>query len=201
MIRKCSLIMPIEDLINKAQANNIEAFEELVALYQDRVYTHCRHLANDPHDAQDLAQDVFIQAYKSIKSFRKDADFGTWLHKIAVNLWINKCRKNKKIIAFSLDEPIFTGDGELMRELAASEDSPLDKAEQVEIRDIIIRAFNNLVPEFKTALVLREFEGYSYEEIASILGCSLGTVKSRINRGRKKLQKELELLGFRSVNR
>lgn len=173
------------------------AFEELVVLYQDRVYTHCYHLSNDAHDAQDLAQDVFLQAYRSIKSFRKDANFGTWLHKIAVNLWINKCRKNKKVIAFSLDEPIFTGEGELIRELAASADSPLAKVEQVEFREVIMKAFNNLIPEFKTALALREFDGYSYEEIASILGCSLGTVKSRINRGRKRLKRELESLGYK----
>jgi len=189
--------MPVEKLINKAQANNIEAFEELVVLYQDRVYTHCYHLANDPHDAQDLAQDVFVQAYKNIKSFRNDADFGTWLHKIAVNLWINHCRRNKKIVAFSLDGPISTGDGELIRELAAGEDTPLEKVERTEFNEIVTRALNNLVPEFKTALVLREFEGYSYGEIAKMLGCSLGTVKSRINRGRKALKKELEHLKYR----
>jgi RNA polymerase sigma-70 factor (ECF subfamily) len=189
--------MPIDELINQAQANNTAAFEELLLLYQDRVYTHCFHLANNPHDAQDLAQDVFIQAYRNIRSFRKDADFGTWLHKIAVNLWINNRRRNKKIIAFSLDEPVATGDGEVIRELAANEDSPLDKVEQIEFSEMVNRALNQLIPEFKTVLVLREFEGYSYEEIAGILDCSPGTVKSRINRGRKALKKELEQLELR----
>jgi RNA polymerase sigma factor (sigma-70 family) len=88
----------ITNLIEKVQKGNLDAFEELVLQYQDRVYSHCCLLSHNPDDAQDLAQDVFVQAFKGIKSFRNDADFGTWLHKIAVNLWINYQRKNKKVI-------------------------------------------------------------------------------------------------------
>ncbi len=182
----------VKDLLERAQRDDLDAFEELVLLYQDKVYSHCRYLSGNPEDAQDLAQDVFIQAFKGLRSFRQDADFGTWLHRITVNLWINFCRRNKKVVTLSMDEPLDTGEGELARELAASEESPLERVERYEFNMAVERALNQLVPEFRTALVLREIEGYNYDEIASALGCSLGTVKSRINRGRKALKKELE---------
>lgn len=186
--------MDIKELINRSRQGDLEAFEALVVLYQDRVYTHCVHLTNNPHDAQDLAQDVFIQAYKNIASFRNEADFGTWLHRIAVNQWINICRRNKKLIAFSLDEPLQTREGELQRELAATEDNPQDKVERSEDIIFLQTALNKISPEFKTALVLRDLEGYSYDEIATMINCSIGTVKSRISRGRNALKKELARL-------
>lgn len=184
-------MVPVNDLIKEAQAGSLAAFEELVLLYQDRVFTHCCHLANNNYDAQDLAQDVFVQAFRSIRSFRQEADFGTWLHRIAVNLWINWCRKNRKAILLSLDEPLLLGEQELNRELAAGQDSPLEALERAELNEQLYQALNRLHPEYKAVLVLREMEGYSYEEISILLGCALGTVKSRINRARKALFKEI----------
>lgn len=185
-------LVPVSDLIKEAQAGSLEAFEELVLLYQDRVFTHCFHLANNNYDAQDLAQDVFVQAFRNVRSFRQEADFGTWLHRIAINLWINWCRKHKKISVLSLDEPLVLGDQELNRELAAGQDSPLEILERAELNEQVRQALNRLHPEYKAVLVLREMEGYSYEEIAGLLGCSLGTVKSRMNRARKALLKEIK---------
>lgn len=182
----------VKDLIEKAQQGDLSAFEELVLKYQDKVYSHCRYLAANPDDAQDLAQDVFIQAFKGIKSFRHDADFGTWLHRITVNLWINFCRRNKKVVTLSIDEPIYARESELTRELAASEEGPMEKVERREFNTMVQSALSRILPEFRTVLILRELEGYNYDEIAAALGCSLGTVKSRINRGRKSLKKELE---------
>jgi len=185
------LIPPVEELIKKSQQNDLLAFEELVSLYQDRVFTHCCHLTGNEHDAQDLAQDVFVQAFTKIKSFRFSANFGTWLHRIAVNLWINHVRRNRKVIAFSLDEPLSNGEGLLFRELAASQENPLDELERRELKNLLNSALDRLHYDYRIALVLRELEGYSYEEISSITGWSLGTVKSRISRGRKALKKEL----------
>jgi RNA polymerase sigma-70 factor (ECF subfamily) len=181
----------VKDLVERAQHDDLVAFEELVLIYQDRVYSHCYNLAGNPEDAQDLAQDVFIQAYKNIRSFRQDADLGTWLYRIALNHWINLCRK-KKLAVFSLDEPLAAEEGKVFRELAASDESPLEKVERSEFNAMVAHALKLLLPEFRIALVLRDIDGYNYEEIASILKCSLGTVKSRINRGRKALKKELE---------
>jgi len=181
----------VKDLIEKVQCGDPEAFGDLVSLYQDRVYTHCHYLAGNAEDAQDLAQEVFLQAFKGIGSFRHDADFATWLHRIAVNLWINFCRRNKKIISFSLDEPLSTREGEITRELASADD-PLEQIGKLEFNSMVAAALNRILPEYRTALVLRDIEGYNYDEIAGLLDCSLGTVKSRINRGRKALKKELQ---------
>jgi RNA polymerase sigma-70 factor (ECF subfamily) len=182
----------VKDLIVKAQEDDLDAFGELVLIYQDKVYSHCHYLAGNPEDAQDLAQDVFVQAFKGIRSFRNDADFRTWLHRIAVNLWINLCRRNNKVVTFSLDEPLAVREGEFSREIAASEEGPLEQVERSELNAVIGTALNTLLPEYRTVLILREIEGYNYDEIAAMLECSLGTVKSRISRGRKALKKELE---------
>lgn len=188
-----------EGLVEKARQGDIKAFEELVVLYQDRVYAQCRQLTGDAVDAEDLAQEVFILAYRGIASFRLEADFGTWLHRIAVNTWINHQRRKKNVIAFSLDEPLETGDGEVSREIAASDDGPQEHLEQVEFREVVDQAFKRIQPEYRAALILREIEGYNYDDIAHLLDCSLGTVKSRINRGRKALKKELEKLGLHNI--
>ncbi len=186
-------MVPVNDLIKEAQAGSLEAFDELVLLYQDRVFTHCCHLANNSHDAQDLAQDVFVQAFRNVRSFRQEADFGTWLHRIAINLWINWCRKHRKAVLLSLDEPLLFGEQELNRELAAGQDSPLEALEKTELKEYLHQSLNRLHPDYKAVLVLREMEGYTYEEISSLLGCSLGTVKSRIYRARKALLKEVTM--------
>jgi RNA polymerase sigma-70 factor (ECF subfamily) len=180
-----------EELIVASQKGDMSSFEELLILYQDRVYTHCLHLTGNAQDAQDLAQDVFIQAFRKINSFRGDADFGTWLHRIAVNLWINQFRKNNKLSVVSYDEPVSTGDGEMTRELITTEDSPQELVEASERAFIVQSALAKLPEEFKVVIVLRDLEGYRYEEIAEMVSCSLGTVKSRINRGRKLLRKLL----------
>lgn len=184
----------IKDLVDRSQRKDLRAFEELVVSYQDKVFTQCVRLAGNRDDAQDLAQEVFLQAFKGIKSFRNDADFGTWLHRIAVNSWINQQRRNKKVIAFSLDEPKIIDDSEVNREIAAGNDSPLERIERLEFNELIYRALQKLQPDFRTVLVLREFEEYSYEEIANVMGCSLGTVKSRINRARRELRKILNVI-------
>lgn len=181
-----------KELVDKARNGNIRAFEQLVTAYQDRVYAHCYQLTNNFDNAQDLAQDVFIQAFKGIKSFRNEADFGTWLHRITVNSWVDFQRKQYRLKSVSLDEPLENGDNGLLREIAASEESPLEMVERQELSEMIKLALNHLLPEYRTVLLLREVEGYSYDEMASMLGCSLGTVKSRISRGRRDLKKELD---------
>jgi len=180
------------DLVVKAQRGDIAAFEELVILYQDKVYSHCHYLAGNPDDAQDLAQEVFVQAFRGIRSFRRDAEFGTWLHRITVNLWINFCRRQRKVTTISIDEPLPTREGEMKRELADEAESPQETVERYEFNQMVARALDRIPVDFKLALILRDVEGYNYEEIAAMLDCSLGTVKSRISRGRQALKKELE---------
>jgi len=184
----------IRELVKQAQKNDLGAFEELVRIYKDRIYGLCYQLTNNQADAQDLAQEVFIRAYTGLASFRNEADFGTWLHRIAVNQWINFKRKQKRHTLISLDAPIQTSEGEMTREVAVTEEDPQEIYEQMELQGFVRKALDQLSTEHRTVLVLRELQGYSYDEIASVVGCTLGTVKSRINRARQALKEMVNAL-------
>lgn len=182
-----------KELVFRAQQHDRSAFEELVRAYKDPVYLLCYRLTNNHADAQDLAQDVFIKAYTGLHAFRNEADFGTWLHRIAVNQWINISRKNKGNNIISIDAPVAMNQGEeMLREIAATAEDPQQIYDQVELQNIVREAMDRLLPEHRAVLVLREFQGHSYEEISSIVGCSLGTVKSRINRARQALKEKID---------
>ncbi len=174
-------------LVKKAQKNDLPAFEELVNIYQNKVFALCLHLAGNHYDAQDLAQEAFIRAYRSLGSFRNEADFGTWLHRITVNVWLNMRRKDSgRQPVIYLDEPYQGGDGgEIRRETTADGSDPLQLLEEKEYRGLVRTALAGLTEEHRAVLVLREIEGYSYEEVSQMLGCSLGTVKSRLSRARE----------------
>ncbi|HWP95245.1 MAG TPA: sigma-70 family RNA polymerase sigma factor [Syntrophomonadaceae bacterium] len=184
-------------LVKHAQQGNRQAFENLVEMYQNRVFSHCYQLTGSYEDAQDLAQEVFIQAFRSLKAFRQEADFGTWLRKITLNLWINTMRK-KRVPSISMDEPLSSKNGEIAREIAAGEESPLDKMERNEFNSLVRAALMRLAPDFRSILVLRDVEGYSYEEISTLLKCSLGTVKSRLSRARRDMREEMAALNLNS---
>jgi len=182
-------------LIKRAQAGDKKAFEQLVLSYQERVYALSFRLAGNHTDAQDLAQEAFVKAYQRLGSFRGEADFGTWLHKITVNTWLNIKRQQKEE-PLSLDEPLKTDDGEISR-TAVSDDvegDPEESFARKELQELVWKALNSLNEEFRVVIVLREMEGYSYEEIASMMNCSLGTVKSRLNRARRLLREKVTVL-------
>lgn len=169
-------------------------FEKIVITYQDKVYALSYQLTGNHADAQDLAQEVFVRAYLNLDKFRFEADLGTWLHRITINVYLNSRRKNKKDkdnVAYSLDEPLPTEEGEVARELAATDTDPQEVLATKEKQRYIRQALESLTPEYRAVLVLREFQGLSYEDIAKVLGCSLGTVKSRLNRARQALKEKL----------
>lgn len=181
------------ELIKKSQDGDTGNFEILVRMYQGRTYGLCLKLTGNKVDAEDLAQEVFIKAFNSLKGFRLESDFGTWLHRIAVNQWLNLQKKNSRVNIVSLDEPISTGDGKISREIMDENMSkdPLASLEKVELRTMVRQALDQLNQEHRLVLVLRDMEGYSYDEIAVITQCSLGTVKSRINRARQAMREQL----------
>jgi len=186
-------------LVRKAQNNDLAAFEKLVLVYQNKVYALCLQLSGNRDDAQDLAQEAFIRAYRSIGSFRREADFGTWLHRITVNVYLNFRRKNGKRQVLSLDEPHRGNDGdEIQREAVSEEGDPLQALEEKEFRSLVRAALGRLSEEHRVVLVLREIEGYSYEEVSRMLGCSLGTVKSRLNRARDAMRRIMTKLARES---
>ncbi|SMB96695.1 RNA polymerase, sigma-24 subunit, RpoE [Thermanaeromonas toyohensis ToBE] len=167
-------------------------FEKIVIAYQDKVYALSYQLTGNHADAQDLAQEVFVRAYLNLEKFRFEADLSTWLHRITVNLYLNSRRKNKKDnIAYSLDEPLLTEEGEITRDLATTGSDPQEVLADREKQSYIRQALDSLPPKYRAVLVLREFQGLSYEDIAKVLGCSLGTVKSRLNRARQALKEKV----------
>lgn len=191
--RPASGTVDVRLLVRQAQAGDVRAFEELVVLYQDKVYNLSYYLAGNYADAQDLAQEVFVKAYTSLRSFRQDADLGTWLHRITVNLWLNIRRRQKNSQVFSLDDPVQTGEGEITRTVAAVDPAgdPVEALEGKELQEKVQKALLSLPEEFRTVLVLREMEDYSYDDIAEVMQCSLGTVKSRLNRARQALKEKI----------
>jgi len=181
-----------ELLVKRAKKKDSSAFEELVRIHQNRVYALSLQLSGNRDDAQDLAQETFIRAFRALDSFRNEADFGTWLHRIAVNAWLNLRRKNDGKQTLSLDEPYKDeGGSEIQREIASDDGDPLLALEEKEFRGLVRVALMELSDEHRTVLVLREMEGYSYEEISRMLECSLGTVKSRLNRAREVMRRKI----------
>ncbi|OPX90749.1 MAG: ECF RNA polymerase sigma factor SigE [Pelotomaculum sp. PtaB.Bin104] len=179
-------------LVKRAKEKDLSAFEELVRIHQNRVYALCLQLSGSGEDAQDLAQEAFIRAFKAIETFRNEADFGTWLHRITVNVWLNTRRKNGGRQLMSLDEPYKSEDGSEVRHEVADEGSdPQQVLEDKEFRGLVRLALMGLSEEHRAVLVLREIEGYSYEEVSSMLGCSLGTVKSRLSRAREVMRRKM----------
>jgi len=179
------------DIVKSAANGDLSSFEQIVLLYQDKVYSLSLKLTGSAQDAEDLAQEVFVKAYRYITSFRGDSDFGTWLHRIAVNTWLNQKRKRQPVSVYSLDEPIYSDDGEIKREIPDLSQDPESVLLASHMSEKLHRAVEGLPKDQKAVLLLREVEEYTYEEIAGIMECSIGTVKSRLARARDALRRSL----------
>lgn len=182
----------IARLVKAAKNGDTAAFEELVALFEQRVYRLCLHLTGNHNDAEDLAQETFLKAYAGLGGFREEAGFGTWLHRITVNLWTSELRRRKRGQPSSLDAPLETEEGEELDRLVVDPlPGPDEILDQKETRRLLVQALNALSPEHRAILVLREIQGCQYEEIARILACPVNTVKSRLNRARSALRRSM----------
>ena len=179
------------ELVSRSQAGDIDAFEELIAKYQSKIFNIAYRLAGNPHDASDLAQEALIKIYRSIGSFRGEAAFSTWAYHIMTNVYRDYLRKKNRRAEDFLDNPIDTGESEMQREVADSTYDPEILYENTELGQYLQALINSMNDEYKIVIVLREQMGYSYEEIAQQLELPLGTVKSRINRARQYLQKKI----------
>lgn len=185
-----------EELITRSQDGDINAFEELVARYERKVYTIAYRFMGNQEDACDLAQEAFLKAYQSLKGFRKEASFSTWMARIISNVCKDQLRKNKKVYQSSLDEDVWLEEGTVKKQLKDERPTPEQEYERKELKEYLQGLINNLKPEFKMVVILRDIEGYSYEEIAEMLDCSLGTVKSRLSRARKALKDQINSHGL-----
>ena len=182
--------LDLED-VRAAQAGDRDAFDRLVERHKDIVYAVAYRFAHDPDLALDLAQDVFIRAYRGIRSFKARSSFSTWLYRIAMNTCIDYTRRRSR----SVDSRAVP---EEVAEYAESEpigvQEPAGPAEAVlsgELGEQIQKAIDALPEYHKSVFVLYEIEGLSYKEIAEVVGCSIGTVMSRLHYARKKLRNML----------
>ena len=167
------------NLIIRFKGGDLSAFEEFVRKNEDRIYNLCRYMLHDTQDAQDAAQDTFIKAYKGLQGFHPEASLSTWLYRIAVNTCLDHQKKSRHG-PLSVEA--------LSEDLLSSDPSPEDKYQSKKATEAIHTALQKLPEKLRSAIVLREIEELTYEEIALVLETSVGTVKSRISRAREELR-------------
>ena len=178
-----------EKIIAGAKNGNKEDFEQIVLHYQNKIYTLCYRYVNNSEDARDLAQEVFIKAYRNIKNFEGRSSLSTWLYQIANNTCKDYLRKIKNKSEFSIDEELFTEESAFVPDVLKDEHTPDRAYEDKEKLRLLREAMQTMSVEYKMVLILREFQDLSYEEIARLTDTTVGTVKSRLSRGRSALKK------------
>ena len=178
--------MTEQELVRAAAGGDTEAFERLVRTYENKIYHLALRMCGSADEAADIAQEAFLAAWRGLPSFRGEAGFATWLYRLTSNAAIDYLRRQKKQRGdMSLD------DEELGLDAVDSGPSPQETAEGSELRSAVAAGLNQLSEGHRQVLVLREIQGLSYEEIASVLELYIGTVKSRISRARSSLRKIL----------
>ena len=186
-----------KSLIALCLAGDIQAFEQLILRYEKRVFAAAYRLCGDWQEGEDLTQETFIKAWRALAGYKGQASFGTWLTAILTNLWRDRMRKGR-LSTDSLDETIEGDSGPIMKEVQDVKPGPDSLLEAKTVQETLGLLLMELKPEYKEAVILRDVQGFSYEEVAVITGSSLGTVKSRINRGRDQLKKRI--LNFQEQN-
>ncbi|MEY2525928.1 MAG: polymerase sigma-70 factor, subfamily [Verrucomicrobiota bacterium] len=178
------------DLVKRCQAGETEAFDELVTRYRTRIFAMIYNMVHNEQDAWDLAQDSFVKAWKSIKRFRGRSSFYTWIYRIVMNVTIDWLRKKQvKGAGVEFDDAIQLKEiNPASRTLPKADPLPYERMERTEVRAKIDNAIAQLSPEHRAVILMKETEGMQYHEIAEALGCSIGTVMSRLFYARKKLQ-------------
>lgn len=182
---------PDQTLIDQCLAGRREAFGQLVERYQHRLYHGLLHALGSPEDAQDIAQEAFVNAFEKLASFKGQAAFYSWLFRIALNAAVSSKRKTRRMSTSVEARRDATG-------LEPTDENPAtEPSYAMDVSDrqrLVRRALAELSEEFRTALVLKEMDGMSYEEIAEVVEVPLGTVRSRIHRARLELRAKLALL-------
>lgn len=182
-----------EQLVERVQRGDKNAFNLLVRKYQHKVVNPVARYVNNPGDVPDVAQEAFIKAYRALPTFRGESAFYTWLYRIAVNTaknYLTSQGRRPPSSDVEADEAEYYGGGEALQEVATPENLALTD----EIKRTVFTAIEALPEDLRTAITLREMEGLSYEEIAEIMDCPVGTVRSRIFRAREAIDKKLQPL-------
>lgn len=178
--------MTVEELARSAARGDEESFARLVSLHEKRVYTLALRMTGDREDAEDVAQEAFLSAWRGLPSFRGESGFSTWLYRLTSNAAVDHLRKNRRQRAEAS-----LNDEALGLDAVDPGPTPQEQAEARSLREAVRWGMGELTREHRQVLSLREYEGLSYEEIAGRLGVDLGTVKSRLSRARGALRKIL----------
>ncbi|PLR80087.1 RNA polymerase sigma factor SigW [Bacillus canaveralius] len=180
----------VKNRINQVLRGDQNAFGEIVELYKDKVFQLCFRMLGNRHEAEDIAQEAFIRAYVNINTFKIDRKFSTWLYRIATNLCIDRIRKKKP--DYYLDAEVAGTNGlNMYSQIAADTSLPEDDLESMELQEMIQGEISKLPEKYRSVIVLKYIEELSLNEISEILDMPLGTVKTRIHRGREALRKQL----------
>lgn len=179
-----------KELIKQAKSGNLKAYEEIIGLYEKKVFSTIYYMVKNDNEVEDIAQEVFIKIYKNLSNFKEESSLYTWIYRITVNVCIDELKKRKKVVY--LDEKIDTKDGEVELQLPDDSKSPTDIAEDNDLKDRLEKCIRKLPESQRMMIILRDIKGFTYMEIAEIMKMNLGTVKSKINRARASLKELLE---------
>ena len=180
----------VKQRINQVVKGDQNAFGEIVELYKDKVFQLCFRMLGNRHEAEDMAQEAFVRAYVNIHRFNIQMKFSTWLYRIATNLCIDRIRKKKP--DYFLDAEVAGTEGLNMYSIIADDSVlPEDEVESLELQETIQDEILKLPEKYRSVIVLKYIEELSLKEISNILDLPIGTVKTRIHRGREALRKQL----------
>lgn len=174
-----------EKLIQRAAKGDAAAFNELLGQHERRMYAVCLRMCGNREDAQDCLQEAMLRVYRAISGFKGQSSFSTWVYRVTMNACLDELRRKKNKPSASLDGLLDAGWSP-----ADESDTPEKHAMNSERRKLIRQTISELPEDMRSAVVLRDIQGFSYDEIARMLDISVGTIKSRISRGREKLREK-----------
>jgi len=175
-----------EVLVKAGQTGDMQAFEELVARHRDKIFARAFSMMRNEEEAIDLSQEAWVKAWQRLKQFQGEASFVTWMTRIVINLCLDQLRKQKRMRAESIDQ-LDEELGGVERQMPMVTPNPTERLERGELRQRIDEAMGKLSYEHRTVLLLHEFEELEYKEIAKRMGCSIGTVMSRLFYARRRM--------------
>jgi len=176
------------ELVKRARKGDLPAYDDLVRRYQERIYATIYHMTSNHEDANDLAQEAFIKAFQALRSFKGGSSFYTWVYRIAVNKTINFLKQRKNKAQMSLDDLDFNAEHDPDLVALISDKTPRREVNLAELQEKLNAAMQKLSEPHRLVVTLHDVQGLSHEEIAKIVGCNIGTVRSRLFYARQQLQ-------------
>lgn len=178
-------------LVEQARAGNLEAYDEIIRRYQERIYATIYHMTSNHEDANDLVQETFIKAFQALKSFKGGSSFYTWVYRIAVNKTINFLKQRKNRQGMSLNDLDFSAENDPDLVALISHNTPRRDATLTELQEKLNEAMAKLSEVHRLVVTMHDVQGVPHEEIARIMDCNIGTVRSRLYYARQQLQGSL----------